>query len=360
MSNKDVYENLKQSLKSDEKDFLDDILREKRLDEERAIIEGINHDVDHLAAVNFCCNFFIPTFHISKETGYTIVLIEPLYKMGIKSFDLAIFRKDNGSLILIECKAAISQISKEVDEVAKAIKEVINNKSILEQTIGNKITLIEFVLCVPHLAAQEVCNEIYEKAAPIITWGFSKLEGTMQLIFKNDLESEMKQGRVHLDSNLRQLLLKGVKSEIGAIYTYPILPSSNRYTTLIYIIQCLFIMWRGLEQNRGKLGYVNIFGILSQALTNKTAMDDSEIHDLTDSLINLGKRKEVFEDQTPQINEVDKKIFRLTVNIRSAYMCEEQVRNKYVKKNALEKAYNESVLRFQEKRGLKTLQSFLS
>lgn len=180
----------------------------------------------------------------------------------------------------------------------------------------------------------------------------------MQLIFKNSLESEINQGRAHLDSNLRQLLLKGVKSLVGAVYSYQLLPSSNKCTLLTYIIQYLFIQWLGLEQTRGILGYANIYGTLSQALANRTAMNDSELQNLAESLINLGIRKEVFEDQTPQTKEVNEKIYKLMVNTTSPHKCEEQVKNKYVRKNALEKAYDKSILRFREKGGFTTLDRF--
>ena len=87
-------------------------------------------------------------------------MVEPLYILGIKNFDLAIFRNQNRSLLLVECKHSISDCRELIIDVVQNISETEKHHIDLEKLLGSSITQVEYVLCVPALKVKDVLEEV--------------------------------------------------------------------------------------------------------------------------------------------------------------------------------------------------------
>ncbi len=51
-------------------------------------------DAKHLELVNICYNLFTRSTSINHVTGYRVILVDPLFTLGIKNFDLALYNED--------------------------------------------------------------------------------------------------------------------------------------------------------------------------------------------------------------------------------------------------------------------------
>lgn len=128
------FDDLNRTLSQEQKEILEKILEDETRHKRKEILSSMEADQRHLEIVNFCANFFVPGQLIPEKTGYYLTLVEPLYPLGVKNFDLGVFRVENSSLILVECKSSVSDHKKLMDDLKEAIKTANERKSDLEKS----------------------------------------------------------------------------------------------------------------------------------------------------------------------------------------------------------------------------------
>lgn len=353
------FDDYRQNLSLEQRRVLDKILEEETRKKSRLILESIESDQNHLEIVNFCANFFVPGQLLPDKSGYSLALVEPLYSLGIKNFDLGIFRKKNESLILVECKSSISKSREILDDLDEGIQVTNQRKNELEKVLGNKIAdPIEFALCLPATDALEVHKEILKRQTPLCTWGADLWKREMKLFTsREDAEVEIQAGRLHRDANLNSVLGRGVKSTLRAIRSIPILPSSHMCTLLVYVSELIYLKTKA----RGILGefqFSDVFNILTREMGRLTGLSDENFETLTANILKTALRKGVLKDQTEDVLELSRKMFQISGRKTNAEAVRQGVEKAYVDHNALEKAKLESLDRYKEETGITTINSF--
>jgi hypothetical protein len=352
------FDDFRETLSSDQKTVLDRILDEETRQKSREILKHIETDQKHLEIVNFCANFFLPGELLPEKTGYLLYLIEPLYTLGIKNFDLGFFRRENASLILTECKSSISDPGKLVDDLNKAIDATKSNKNAIEKIFGNKIAdPIEFALCIPAIDAPIVHKEIIQRQASICTWAAAQFERKIRLLSdQTDTRNEILAGRLHKDGNLNSFLGNGVESKLRAIRSISILPSSHMCTLMVHVGE---LIYRGskAQGSYGEFQYSDVFSILTKEMGRMTGLSEKDFDSLVTSILTTGKRKGIFKDLTDDVQELPRKTFQIAGRRSSAETVHRDVKETYINHNAREKAESESLLRYKKEKGITTLNS---
>lgn len=354
------FDDLSKSLSQTQLDILEKILEDETRQKRREILNHIEVDQKHLEIVNFCANFFIHGQLIPEKTGYCLTLTEPLYSLGVKNFDLGIFRSENSSLILVECKSSVSDFGKLVDDLEKSITTATERKSDLEKILGNQIMdPIEFALCLPAVDANDAYKETLKKQIPICVWGASQFEGKIKHFANQDkTTSEIQAGRLHRDGNLNSLLARGVESKCRAIRSIPILPSSHMCTLLVYVGELIYLANKS-QRKHGEFQYSDVFSILEKDLGHMTSLSEEDFARLTTNILSVGLRKGVFIDLTTDIPEPSRKIIQIGGRKTSAEIVRKNIENVYVEHNAKEKAKENAVTRYKKETGTTSIMSFM-
>ena len=320
------------------------------------IIEETENDRKHLELVNFCANIFVPGSVVDEQTGYKLVVLEPLYTLNIKNFDFALLRIENASLILVECKHSVSDIKKLVEDIFKAVQETLKNQENLENVIGNAISQIEFVLCVPALNAPEIREQVVSRDYPICVWGFDLWKREIRLFAdEKEIEKELLSGRVHKDKNLNKLLFKGIKSHKGFIRLAPIIPSSHMCTILVHVGEILSLEMKVPHEYLG-FQYSDIYNVLQREMGSFTALTDEERATLCAKIIETGLRKGILHDLTEDVKELNRKVFQFS--IRRPKAIARNTEKIYVERNAQKLAEKSVIDRFKKETGFTNLTAF--
>ncbi len=354
------FDDFKMTLPQEQRRILDKILEEQTRKKRRELLEHIERDQKHLEIVNFCANFFLPGQVLPDKTGYFLVLVDPLYSLGVKNFDLGIFRRENASLILTECKSSISNPKELIADLNEAIRITNERKDKLEEVLGNKIAdPIEFALCLPAVDAQDVYDEILKTQTPICVWAADLWNRKMKLFTgQEDVKIAIRSGRVHRDGNLNSLLGRGVKSTLRAIRSIPILPSSHMCTLLIHVSALIYLGTKA-QRTYGEFQYSDVFSILSREMRHLTGLSDNYLEDLATNILETGLRKGIFKDLTEDVLELQRKIFQISGRRAKAEDVKRNVEETYVNHNALEKAKLESLVIYKKETGITTINSYL-
>ena len=325
------YDDFKHTLSEKEQQTLDLLLEEEIIKKEQVISDEIHKDRLHLDLVNFCANLFVPGSKLAEDTGYKFLMVEPLFSSGIKNFDLAVFRNENKSLLLIECKHSISDVKSLVLETISNISETEKHNGELQDLLGSQIDQVEYVLCVPAIKAQDLVDEIERQAAPICVWGFDMFTKEIRMFSKSsDTKIEIQNGRVHRDKNLNKTLFNGIVSTRSAIRTVPILLSSHMCTLLIQINLCLYLerVQHGVE-NSFKL--MDIYTSLFSQYQKYSQPRQEDVEKITQAMIATAQRKEIYEDLTSDVLELKNKTFKVTGRQNKASVIAEYTEKKYIR-----------------------------
>lgn len=343
---------------SKEKEKLDSIFNEEIRKKKRTILEEIQKDRLHLELVNFCANLFVPGLELDQKTGYKLLLVEPLFTLGIKNFDLAIFRSENRSLILVDCKHSISDVKGLIRELSLNISETKKHQDELEELIGNPIDQIEYVLCAPAIYVKDLLDEIESQNAPVCVWGCNMFTKEIRLFSRSDnTELEIQSGRVHRDKNLNKFLFKGIISKISVTRSVPILFSSHMCTLLIHVNQYLYLE-RISQKLENAFTFSDVYNTLLTQYQKYTETPEEEIRRLTKAMFETAKRKGIHEDLTPDIIELEHKTFKVTGRQTNARVIAENTRKKYVIANAQRLAETSTIDRFKRETGITGLNAF--
>lgn len=345
------YDVFKKTLSEHEQQLLEQIFEEDVKKKEQVISEEITKDRLHLDVVNFCANLFKPDSKLSQDTEYRFLMVEPLYSSGIKNFDLAVFRNQNRSLLLIECKHSISDVKSLVNETNENISETRAHLDELQSLLGSKIDQIEYVLCVPAINAPALVEEVADQNYPICVWGCDMFTKEIRLFSNSDDSiNEIKNGRIHRDKNLNKTLFKGVVSNLSAIRTVPILLSSHMCTLLIQINLKLYLerVHYGVD-NSFKVS--DIYTSLFSEYQKYSQANHEDVEKIAKSMIKIALRKEIYEDLTSEVSELKNKSFKVTGRQNKASAIAEYTEKKYIERNARKLAKASAIKRFKKKTG---------
>jgi hypothetical protein len=355
------FDDFRQTLSQEQRLILDKILEEETRERRRTLLENIITDQNHLEILNFCANFFTPGQLLPEKTGYSLTLVEPLYTLGIRSFDLGIFRKENESLILTECKSSVSNVKELISDLSETIRQTNERKKDLEGVLGNSIAdPIEFALCVPATSADGVGREILNTQTPICVWAAGLWEKKMSLFTPSEeTKISIEAGRLHRDGNLNSILGHGVESTLRAIYSVPILPSLHMCNLLLYVSELIY----GQTKAYGKYAefqYSDVFSILVREMGRLTSLSDDNFESLATNICRTGLRKGIFKDLTDDVSELPRKMFQISGRKTNAEAVRRSVKDTYVEHNALEKAKSEAIPRYKKERGITTINSYMT
>lgn len=165
---------------------------------------------DHL--LDICASAFGPRSVAFPELGYAFVSCEPLMELGAKSFDLLILKPASNYAIFVECKSALTASAVAVSDIQRSVDAVLQNKTYLEEAIGNHFDVSEYVLCVPAEITVDVAKELARRGldtTKILLWQVNKFERQLLQLFTL-VPGRDKAHQQHADPNLTRLLADGV------------------------------------------------------------------------------------------------------------------------------------------------------
>jgi len=352
------FQEFRDSLVDEDKKVLDQIFQEQ-INVQKEIIQGnIRSDKEHLLLVNFCIDPFKYKSFLHNETGYLFLRVEPFYRLGLKDFDVAIYNAQSKALILVECKSSVYDGQKEVDDVIKKIAVANENHKLLEEIVGDEIQLKEFSICSKAGNVPKLKPAIISKNAPICLWSadiFAEILSLEKL--GEDTSAEISSGRLHGHGQLRQLLLKGVKSAHGPTRLVAFLPSSHLCTVLEEV--CPILHLNLVKNNKETFRFSDIQNLLEKekALWN---FSQEELWYFANNLLNEGLRIEVFQDLTPNVTGISEKEFKFRISHGSIRSIINGVNRCYMDFHATKKAEKKAVEEFKARfaKRFKTLNEF--
>jgi hypothetical protein len=356
MSKDDLLKNLPNNLK----EKYDELFDELQLEKEDLIKKEVNINHKHLDVVNLCASLFSPFSELNLETSFQLLLYEPLYKTGIKNFDVAIYNIDSKQLILVECKSSITYLKNVSDEIKKSIEETNKNLDKLEEIIGDEIKDIEYVYCVPAIDAIDLGKYVKNNELPICIWCYDGFKGIIKLYIQIDETSleGIENGHLHKNHKLTRLLSKGVESKKTA-RSFPFLPSSHIYSILMHV--CISLVRKMVKEQdwKGEFDFSDVFHIIKLNMANPNTLNDEHIRELSVRVIEKGIDKEVYYDSTPTIQSCESKLYRIDPKGSRISRTEKFVDNNFVKLNSKRMAESDIVEKFKKETGYKDLTDFL-
>jgi len=331
----DSYQTLLRRLGKTEGDRLDERVREQESVEIQVIEKNVQSDKEHLTIVNFCINRFSPGSRINVETGFVWVRAEPLYRLGIKNFDIAVFNYRTATLILVECKSGLSDANREVKEIEEKIQLAIVNKTLLSEVVGEKIGFVEFALCVKAGLVPAAKGAILSKKAAICLWS-ADIFGSIIFLDKlgENSNAEISAGRLHRDEKLRKLLLDSVKED-GSSRIVTFLPSSHMCSILEEIVPQLRLEFNNTNNQSEEFG-LNLMHTLIKREISLHNFEDQERYELAKKAVVSGIRAGIFVDMSKDQTDLRLKKLKLASQTQSARQLAKDCHMKYVQYKARE------------------------
>jgi len=350
----DFY-HLLDSLDLKERKILEEIHKKKTVEFQGGIIEDIERDNRHLELVNICYNLFTRTTETNKMTGYKVVLVDPLYTLNIKIFDLMLFNDMTKNAILIEAKSSVSErkVGSEVDETAQASQQALSNLEKLQEFIGSKIDRLEFAVLSYAYYTDLLKGAIIAKNASLCLWAYHPVPGIIQMLaIKDDVLAEKSAGRMHFDEDIRQTLLKAIQTKMGALRSLPIMPTSHMFTKLEYIAQQLFTFLDRQPRDKRWFRYSEVFSLCKQAFSS-SELQDSELEQETRKIIAAAIETDLFRVINDE-DEISLMEFEISYNRRNY----ERFKEDYAEKHSQEKASVAAIEEFKQQKGFRKLEDF--
>lgn len=338
------YQKFRSSLIDADKQVLDQIFREQMTVQREIIQENIRSDKEHLMLVNFCIDPFKYKAFLHNETSYLFIRVEPFYRLGLKDFDIAIYNAESKVLILVECKSSIYDGQKEVNDLIKTIGVANNNHELLEEMVGDEVLVKEFSICSKAGFMPRLRPAIISKNAPICLWS-ADIFGEILSLEKlgEHTTAEISSGRLHRDDQLRQLLLKGVKSAYGPTRLVAFLPSSHPCTILEEVCTVLHLNLEKSDKERFRFSDMQNLLEKEKSLWN---FSQEELWNFANKLFNEGLKIGVFRDLTDDVTKLPDKEFELGIPHGSTRSVIKRVNRHYMDFHATQKAEDKAVTEF--------------
>ena len=333
------YKEYRKKLTTPDKIFLD-----KQYDQNfdiymKRIQNGIDENQNHLSLMNLCANCFQHNTPLHKKNGYRVVLCEPFYEKRKKNFDLGILNVADKTLILVECKYSISNISSVLNDLEDAIKIADAMKSDFESILGNSISNMEYVICTDGVTAHPLVDKICERKMNLITWACNLPRKELKLFTsgKDNDEDRYKEKRVHQDKKLNRELYKGVKPKLGINRLFKLTPSLNTGIVLTEVNMILKEMIDRKEINVEDIDHTTIFHILESKMTYAKTLNEKDIENISSRIIEKALIKDMYEpyldEDKPEVHK-----YQFTKSLTKKQKIAENTVNNYISLNAQHKA----------------------
>lgn len=233
-STEEVFDNLLRSRggKLVKQRFLE-IVEEVTSEAERDYDDNLKRQNAHDALIDASASAFGPASRIYRETGFGIVTSEPLKEESVKCVDFLVYNSAQKIALFVECKASVSSPSRAVRDVYDSAAVVKERLPQLEQKIGDKIGIAEFVLCVPAEHSQDIARYLEQSEAQdplaegdaVRLWQVNRfVDQTLQLYTR--LNWRTPPGAQHHDAHLTRVLAQGVPVDGAELYS-KVYPSSH-------------------------------------------------------------------------------------------------------------------------------------
>lgn len=362
MSN-DYKEYLKK-LTAEDKKYIEQLKDDTYKINKIRIKEGIESDRNHLMMMNLVANLFQHGTNFNEKYGYRVISIEPFIEEGEKNFDLAILNRMINTLILVECKYSISNISKELNHIEKAIKISKEKIKKYEKLLGNKIDKIEHVICVDGNIASSVTDKILEKNLPLITWGCSLSKAELRLHRMKGKEEHgdaFLNNRLHYNDDFNKELYEGVTPLGGITKLFKFIPSSNTATILTEINITIKEMMEKNEVKKDEIDFTNIYHILEKELIYST-LNEKNVDEIVCRVIEKAKIKEIYELSDIELNkngDIRNQKLKFKISSISGKKIQEKTEENYIELNAIHKAEEEAITKLEGSGRLPSMDKFL-
>ena len=299
------------------------------------IEENVRSDKQHLAIVNFVVTRFEPGSHIHMETGYAWIRVEPLYGLGGRSFDLAIYNNQSKIMILVECKSGLSDAHREIKEIQEKIQNANDSREILSEMVGDDIAFLEFAVCVKAGLAPAARTAVLAVGAPVCVWEADIFGPSLFVdLHGQDSASEIELGRLHHDEKLRKNLLDGIKeAKAGRLIGF--LPSSHMCSILEEVTPFLRLKLGGSQDEGGEFSLEDI-ETLTRLEISLQIFDAKERKMLAEKILISGINAGIFADLTEEQTDLSLKKLKLTCQAKSGRQFNKDCHEKYVRHNARE------------------------
>ncbi len=342
------------------KDQFFSILNNLEIEKQEIIKKEVNIDHKHLDIVNLCSTSFFPYTKLNLETGYQLILYEPLYEKNIKNYDIALYNTESKHIMLIECKSSMTYLKKASLEIKESIYTSIENKDELESIIGDEIKDIEFVYCVPSIDAIGLGNYVLENDLPICIWCYDGFKGIIKLYVHNNESTKegIEKGHLHKNHKLTRILSKGTSSSPETPRSFSFLPSSHIYTILMDISVSMVRKMNKKDKWEGSFEFSDVYHIIKSNMAKPNTLTEKDMENKTVNVIEKGKIKEIFYDSTPNIDKFERKIWRMHNNGLRINRTEKFINNNFVELNAKKIADKEIIDVFKKKTGYKNITDF--
>lgn len=204
-------------------------------DETQTFFKNVERHGYHDTLVDICVSAFGPESICYKNLGYAFVSSEPLIELNVKNFDILIYNQRAKHAIFVQCKSSLSNPSRDISDSYEAKEKVVEYKKYLEDSLGDKIRIMEFVICIPTEKTDRLVRELErrEKAGEInintdqllLVWQVNKFEGQVLQLFTRINSRSKPFDNQHKDSKLTKILADGIKVESEVLVK--IYPSSH-------------------------------------------------------------------------------------------------------------------------------------
>lgn len=210
-----------------------EIVEESTPEAGRDYDDNLKRQNAHDALVDASASAFGPASRIYRETGFGLVTSEPLKEESVKCVDFLVYNSLRKIALFVECKASVSSPSRAVRDVYESAGVIKERLGRIEEKIGDKITIPEYVLCVPAEHSQDIVRYLEQAEAQdpppegeaVRLWQVNRfVDQTLQLYTR--LNWRAPPGAQHHDAHLTKVLAEGIPVDGAELYS-KVYPSSH-------------------------------------------------------------------------------------------------------------------------------------
>jgi len=217
------------------KNRINEIEQEIQEDEMQSFSKNVERSGIHDTLVDICVSAFGPESICYNKLGYAFVSSEPLVELELKNFDVLIYNQKTKHAIFVQCKSSLSNPGRDISDSYEAKKKVVENKTYLEDKLGDEIQTMEFVICIPAEKTDRLVREIERrenrgeinitKDKLLLVWQVNKFEGQFLQLFTRINSREKLYKSQHKDNELTKILANGIR--VDAEVLVKMYPSSH-------------------------------------------------------------------------------------------------------------------------------------
>jgi len=340
-SPRERLEAIKKNLSESDRSKVSKKLDELALGCKGTIEKAIATDLAHLQLVSLCINPF--TENSTIGCGYLFIRTDPLLSVGEKIPDVLLYHSGDKLVVLVECKSSVADPRKEVGEILSKVETARRHKELLEQTIGDTIGDIEFVVCVAPEFIVNMKEAIRGTNEHVCLWSANALNKTIFLIPIDDDKSKKPWERgTHRNADLTSSLIDGLRPESGSVRIQPFLATSNMgiIVSELFPRLALELMTSGSKQFVG----MDVLTLVERLLPNH---ERTELERISSASLDTACHIGIVTDDSPGQHNPSEKSFSFAMK----HLSGAKIQEKYVKEKAQEAAREQIVEEIGRHRG---------